>query len=120
MLSKQQLNSYWMPFTANRDYKEAPRIVASASGMFYRDQNGREILDATAGLWCVPLGHSHPTIVKAVQDAVATLDYAPAFQMGHPGAFEFAAGLRACRRPVWTRCFREFRSEAVDTALKWR
>ena len=93
MLSKQQLNAYWMPFTANRDYKEAPRVVASAAGMYYRDQDGREILDGTAGLWCVPLGHSHPTIVKAVQDAIATLDYAPAFQMGHPAAFELAEQL---------------------------
>ncbi|WP_230412230.1 aspartate aminotransferase family protein [Undibacterium hunanense] len=119
MLSKQQLNSYWMPFTANRDYKEAPRLVASASGMYYRDQNGREILDGTAGLWCVPLGHSHPTVVKAVQDAVATLDYAPAFQMAHPDAFELAAQLIEYTGNKFGQVFyTNSGSEAVDTAMK--
>jgi len=119
MLSKQQLNSYWMPFTANRDYKEAPRLVASASGMYYRDQNGREILDGTAGLWCVPLGHSHPTVVKAVQEAVATLDYAPAFQIGHPQAFELAEQLIDYSGNRFGQVFyTNSGSEAVDTAMK--
>ncbi len=119
MLSKQQLNSYWMPFTANRDYKEAPRLVASASGMYYRDPNGREILDGTAGLWCVPLGHSHPTVVKAVQDAVATLDYAPAFQIGHPQAFELAAELIEYSGNKFGQVFyTNSGSEAVDTTMK--
>lgn len=119
MLSKQQLNSYWMPFTANRDYKEAPRLVASASGMYYRDPNGREILDGTAGLWCVPLGHSHPTVVKAVQDAVATLDYSPAFQIGHPQAFELAAELVEYSGNKFGQVFyTNSGSEAVDTAMK--
>lgn len=119
MLSKQQLNSYWMPFTANRDYKEAPRLVASASGMYYRDPNGREILDGTAGLWCVPLGHSHPTVVKAVQEAVATLDYAPAFQIGHPQAFELAEQLIAYSGNKFGQVFyTNSGSEAVDTTMK--
>lgn len=119
MLSKQQLNSYWMPFTANRDYKEAPRLVASASGMYYRDQNGREILDGTAGLWCVPLGHSHPTVVKAVQESVATLDYAPAFQIGHPQAFELAEQLIDYSGNRFGQVFyTNSGSEAVDTAMK--
>lgn len=119
MLNKQQLNAYWMPFTANRDYKEAPRVVASASGMYYRDQQGREILDGTAGLWCVPLGHSHPTIVRAVQQAVATLDYAPAFQMGHPAAFELAEQLIAFSGHQFGQVFyTNSGSEAVDTAMK--
>ena len=119
MLNKQQLNAYWMPFTANRDYKEAPRVVASAAGMYYRDQQGREILDGTAGLWCVPLGHSHPTIVRAVQQAVATLDYAPAFQMGHPGAFELAEQLIAFSGHQFGQVFyTNSGSEAVDTAMK--
>ncbi|MBR7779206.1 aspartate aminotransferase family protein [Undibacterium sp. BYS50W] len=108
-----------MPFTANRDYKEAPRVVASASGMYYRDQQGREILDGTAGLWCVPLGHSHPTIVRAVQQAVATLDYAPAFQMGHPDAFELAEQLIAFSGHQFGQVFyTNSGSEAVDTAMK--
>ncbi len=119
MLNKQQLNAYWMPFTANRDYKEAPRVVASAAGMYYRDQQGREILDGTAGLWCVPLGHSHPTIVRAVQQAVATLDYAPAFQMGHPAAFELAEQLIAFSGHQFGQVFyTNSGSEAVDTAMK--
>ncbi|MFD1156020.1 aspartate aminotransferase family protein [Undibacterium aquatile] len=119
MLSKQQLNAYWMPFTANRDYKEAPRVVASAAGMYYRDQDGREILDGTAGLWCVPLGHSHPTIVKAVQDAIATLDYAPAFQMGHPAAFELAEQLIDYSGNKFGQVFyTNSGSESVDTAMK--
>ncbi|NDI87235.1 aminotransferase class III-fold pyridoxal phosphate-dependent enzyme [Undibacterium sp. B2R-29] len=108
-----------MPFTANRDYKEAPRVVASAAGMYYRDQQGREILDGTAGLWCVPLGHSHPTIVRAVQQAVATLDYAPAFQMGHPAAFELAEQLIAFSGHQFGQVFyTNSGSEAVDTAMK--
>ncbi|WP_423679372.1 MULTISPECIES: aspartate aminotransferase family protein [unclassified Undibacterium] len=119
MLSQQQLNAYWMPFTANRDYKEAPRVVASAAGMYYRDQNGREILDGTAGLWCVPLGHSHPTIVRAVQDAIATLDYAPAFQMGHPAAFELAEQLIDYSGNKFGQVFyTNSGSESVDTAMK--
>lgn len=119
MLSKQQMNAYWMPFTANRDYKESPRIVASAKGMYYQDQNGRQILDGTAGLWCVPLGHSHPTIVNAVQQAIATLDYAPAFQMGHPAAFELAEQLMAFSGNQFGQVFyTNSGSESVDTALK--
>ncbi|MFZ6771371.1 aspartate aminotransferase family protein [Undibacterium sp. SXout7W] len=119
MLTQQQKNAYWMPFTANRDYKEAPRIVASASGMYYRDQHGREILDGTAGLWCVPLGHSHPVIVQAVQEAVATLDYAPAFQMGHPAAFELAEQLIDYSGNQFGQVFyTNSGSEAVDTAMK--
>ncbi|MDE2429388.1 MAG: aspartate aminotransferase family protein [Burkholderiales bacterium] len=108
-----------MPFTGNRDYKAAPRVVASASGMYYRDQDGREILDGTAGLWCVPLGHSHPTVVKAVQDMVATLDYAPAFQIGHPAAFELAEQLIDYTGNAFGQVFyTNSGSEAVDTALK--
>ena len=119
MLTQQQKNAYWMPFTANRDYKDAPRIVASASGMYYRDQQGREILDGTAGLWCVPLGHSHPVIVQAVQEAVATLDYAPAFQMGHPAAFELAEQLIDYSGNKFGQVFyTNSGSEAVDTAMK--
>lgn len=119
MLDKQQMNAYWMPFTANRDYKEAPRMVASASGMYYRDQQGREILDGTAGLWCVPLGHSHPVVVQAVQEAVATLDYAPAFQMGHPAAFELAEQLIDYSGRKFGQVFyTNSGSEAVDTAMK--
>jgi beta-alanine--pyruvate transaminase len=92
---------------------------ASAAGMYYRDQDGREILDGTAGLWCVPLGHSHPTIVKAVQEAIATLDYAPAFQMGHPAAFELAEQLIDYSGNKFGQVFyTNSGSESVDTAMK--
>ncbi len=119
MLTSPQLQSYWMPFTANRDYKQAPRLVASAKGMYYYDQDGRSILDGTAGLWCVPLGHSHPKIVEAVQQMVATLDYSPAFQMGHPAAFELAEQLIDYSGQRFGQVFyTNSGSEAVDTALK--
>lgn len=119
MPTSAQMQAYWMPFTANRDYKQAPRIVASAKGMYYYDEQGRAILDGTAGLWCVPAGHSHPKIVEAVQQAVATLDYAPAFQMGHPAAFEFAEQLIEYSGHKFGQVFyTNSGSEAVDTAMK--
>lgn len=119
MASTTSMNSYWMPFTANRDYKAAPRMVASASGMFYKDENGREILDGTAGLWCVPLGHAQPKVVAAVQHAVATLDYAPAFQMSHPAAFELANKLMTFTGNKFGQVFyTNSGSESVDTAMK--
>ncbi|HYD80220.1 MAG TPA: aspartate aminotransferase family protein [Paucimonas sp.] len=113
------LSQYWMPFTANRDFKEAPRLLASAKGMYYTDVDGNRILDGTAGLWCVPCGHAHPKIVKAVQDMVARLDYAPAFQMGHPAAFDLAARLMEYTGQRFGHVFyTNSGSEAVDTALK--
>jgi beta-alanine--pyruvate transaminase len=84
------LKSYWMPFTANRQFKSAPRLLVSAKGMYYTSADGRSILDGTAGLWCVNAGHGDQRIVEAVQKQVAELDYSPAFQMGHPKAFELA------------------------------
>ena len=84
------LSSYWMPFTANRAFKNAPRLVVSADRMHYKSSDGRDILDGTAGLWCVNAGHNAPRITEAVQKQVAKLDYAPCFQFGHPAAFEFA------------------------------
>ena len=82
-----------MPFTVNRQFKKAPRLLVSAEGMYYTAQDGRKILDGTAGLWCVNAGHRRPKIVEAVQQAGVELDYAPAFQMGHPAAFELASRL---------------------------
>ena len=84
------LRAFWMPFTANRNFKANPRMLVSAKDMHYDTADGRKVLDGTAGLWCVNAGHARPKIVKAVQDQVAQLDYAPAFQMGHPKAFELA------------------------------
>ncbi|KAF3998577.1 aspartate aminotransferase family protein [Glaciimonas immobilis] len=117
--SPADLSAFWMPFTANRDFKEAPRLLASASGVYYKDVNGRQILDGTAGLWCVPLGHAQPKIVKAVQDMVAKLDFAPTFQMGHPAAFELAERLKQYTNNRFSKVFyTNSGSESVDTALK--
>ena len=89
------LEPFWMPFTANRQFKKAPRLFAGAKDMHYTTVDGREVLDATAGLWCVNAGHGRKPIVEAVQGQVERMDYAPPFQMGHPGAFELAARLAA-------------------------
>ena len=113
------LSAYWMPFTANRDFKASPRMLVSAQGMYYRDIDGNTVLDGTAGLWCVPLGHAQPKIVAAVQNAVATLDYAPSFQMGHPTAFELAERLKHYTGGRFPHIFYTGSgSESVDTALK--
>ena len=83
-------SALFMPFSMNRHFKKAPRLLARAEGMYYYTPEGRKILDGTAGLWCVNAGHCRKKIVEAVQKGVATLDFAPPFQMGHPLAFEFA------------------------------
>lgn len=115
----EEMNPFWMPFTANRDFKSNPRLLVSAEGMHYRDVDGNTILDGTAGLWCVPLGHAQPKLVKAVQDMVAQLDFAPTFQMGHPSAFELADRLMSYTNHRFGQVFyTNSGSEAVDTALK--
>jgi len=113
------LRAFWMPFTANRQFKAAPRMLVAAEGMHYTSADGRSILDGTAGLWCVNAGHKRPRIVKAIQDQVAELDYAPAFQMGHPGAFELANRLVDIAPEGLTHVlYANSGSEAVETALK--
>ncbi|GLK81121.1 aspartate aminotransferase family protein [Methylopila turkensis] len=113
------LDAFWMPFTANRQFKNAPRLLVGAKDMHYTTSDGRQVLDGTAGLWCVNAGHARPKIVEAVQRQVAELDYAPAFQMGHPKAFEFAARLTALAPKGLDHVFfTNSGSEAVDTALK--
>jgi beta-alanine--pyruvate transaminase len=117
------LENYWMPFTANRQFKQAPRLLESAHGMYYRDVDGNQVLDGTAGLWCVNAGHGRREITEAVARQLEKLDYAPSFQMGHPIAFEFAeklaeiapGGPAAGLDRVF---FAGGGSEAVDTALK--
>src|SRR5271154_7359242 len=89
------LESYWMPFTANRQFKAQPRLLVAAEGMHYTSADGRRILDGTAGLWCVNCGHARREIADAVYRQALALDYAPAFQMGHPAAFEAASRLAA-------------------------
>ncbi len=113
------VDALWMPFTANRAFKRAPRVLVSASGMHYRDDLGNQVLDATAGLWCVNAGHCRPHIVQAIQHAAATLDYAPGFSMSHPAQFELATKLAALAPTGLDRVFfTNSGSEAVDTALK--
>ena len=118
-MQSNNMASYWMPFTANRDFKAQPRMLVSAEGMYYRDDAGNAVLDGTAGLWCVPLGHAQPKIVDAVQKMVAKLDYAPSFQIGHPAAFELAERLKKFTGNRFSQVFyTNSGSEAVDTALK--
>jgi beta-alanine--pyruvate transaminase len=113
------LNAFWMPFTANRQFKANPRILASAQGMYYQDQDNREILDGTAGLWCVNAGHGRKTIATSVQQQLETLDYAPTFQMGHPKPFELAQRLtHITPADLNAIFFTNSGSEAVDSALK--
>jgi beta-alanine--pyruvate transaminase len=89
-LTRGDLEAYWMPFTANRQFKSKPRILAKASGMHYWTPEGRQVLDAVAGLWCVNAGHGRKEITHAVASQLETMDYAPPFQMGHPPAFALA------------------------------
>jgi beta-alanine--pyruvate transaminase len=113
------LNAFWMPFTANRQFKKAPRLFASAKDMHYTTVDGRKVLDGTSGLWCVNAGHCRPKIVEAIQQQAAELDYAPAFQMGHPKAFELANALVAIApKGLEHVLYTNSGSESVETALK--
>ncbi len=113
------LDAFWMPFTANRQFKKHPRMLVAASGMHYTAADGRRILDGTAGLWCVNAGHSCERINRAVADQVRTMEYAPSFQMGHPLPFELAERLERHTPAGLDRLFfANSGSEAVDTALK--
>ncbi|MCP3717849.1 aspartate aminotransferase family protein [Paraburkholderia sp. CNPSo 3281] len=113
------LSSFWMPFTANRQFKAAPRLLESAKGMYYRTTDGREVLDGSAGLWCVNAGHAREEIVAAIAQQAATLDFAPTFQMGHPLAFEAAQKIAEIMPAGLDRVFfTNSGSESVDTALK--
>jgi beta-alanine--pyruvate transaminase len=113
------LDPFWMPFTANRSFKAHPRLLASAKDMHYFTPDGRPILDGTAGLWCVNAGHGRQPIVEAIQRQAAILDYAPTFQLGHPLAFELAARLGMLfPADIDHVFFAGSGSEGVDTALK--
>jgi beta-alanine--pyruvate transaminase len=111
--------SLWMPFTANRQFKAAPRLLVSASGMYYTAHDGQRVLDGTSGLWCVNAGHCRPEISEAIARQSRELDYAPGFQMGHPQAFEAASRVAALMPAGLDRIFfTNSGSESVDTALK--
>ena len=113
------LESLWLPFTPNRQFKQHPRIVVAAKGVHYTSHDGRRILDSSAGLWCANLGHCHPKVVEAVQKGIATLDFAPTFQFGHTPVFELASRVATEMPADLNRVFFcNSGSEAVDTALK--
>ncbi|WP_378943753.1 aspartate aminotransferase family protein [Paracoccus sp. R86501] len=113
------LRAFWMPYTANRQFKSAPRMLVASKDMHYTSSDDRQILDGTAGLWCCNAGHCRPRITEAVQKQVAELDYAPAFQMGHPLAFEVANRIVDIAPDGMEHVFFcNSGSEAVDTALK--
>jgi len=113
------LSAFWMPFTANRQFKKSPRMFVAAKDMHYTTADGRQVLDGTAGLWCVNAGHARPKIVEAIAKQAAELDYAPAFQMGHPKAFELANRLvDIAPKGLDHVLFTNSGSESVETALK--
>lgn len=113
------LDAFWMPFTANRQFKQAPRMFVGAKDMHYTTADGRQVLDATAGLWCVNAGHCRPKITEAIAKQAGELDYAPAFQMGHPKAFELASRLATIAPAGLDHVFfTNSGSESVETALK--
>ena len=115
----ERLEAFWMPFTANRQFKSAPRLLARAEGMHYWTPDGRRILDGVAGLWCVNAGHGRKEVSEAVSRQIAEMDYAPPFQMGHPAAFQLANEIvRIAPAGLDHVFFTNSGSESVDTALK--
>jgi beta-alanine--pyruvate transaminase len=119
MAMAKSMDAYWMPFTANRQFKKAPRLLSKSQGMFFWTPEGREILDGVAGLWCVNAGHGRPKIVQAIAEQAAEMDFAPPFQMAHPKAFELAEELVKITPAGLSKVFyTNSGSEAVETALK--
>jgi beta-alanine--pyruvate transaminase len=113
------LRSYWLPFTPNRAFKQAPRLLAGASGMYYTTLDGRRVLDGTSGLWCCNAGHNREPIVSAIRQQAAELDYAPPFQFAHAKAFDLANRIAALAPGDLDRVFFcNSGSEAVESALK--
>ena len=116
---KAWLDAHWMPFTGNREFKAHPRMFVSAEGAYYTDARGKKVFDGLSGLWCTGLGHARKEIVEAVQKQVATLDYAPAFQFGHPASFELANKIKELTPAGLDHViFCGSGSEAADTSLK--
>jgi beta-alanine--pyruvate transaminase len=118
-LSRSEMEAFWLPFTPNRQFKAKPRLLSRAKGMYYGTPDGRQILDAVAGLWCVNAGHGRSEITQAVAAQLETMDYAPPFQMGHPPAFALANALvKIAPKGLDHVFFTNSGSESVDTALK--
>ena len=117
--SPEAIDAYWMPFTANRFFKKNPRIITGAEGAYYRDAAGRRIFDGLSGLWTCGAGHNRPEIADAVYQQLRTLDYAPAFQHGHPKAFELAERIAHLMPEGLNHVFYTGSgSESADTSLK--
>ena len=113
------LDAYWMPFTANRQFKRSPRLISRAEGMYFWTTEGRQVLDGIAGLWCVNAGHARPKITEAIRQQAGELDFAPPFNMAHPKAFELATRLVELAPVGLTKVFyTNSGSESVETALK--
>ena len=112
------LDSFWMPFTASRWFKQNPRMIAKADGIHYTAVDGHKVIDGTGGLWCCNAGHNHPRIVEAIQKQAASLDFAHSFNQGHPIAFAAASRMVELAPDFDHIFFTNSGSEAVDTALK--
>jgi beta-alanine--pyruvate transaminase len=118
-LSREEMESFWMPFTANTTFKADPRLLTHADGMHYTTHDDRQIIDGTAGLWCCNAGHNRSKITEAVTKQLSTLDFAPTFQMGHPIGFELANRLTEISpEGLDSVFFTNSGSESVETALK--
>jgi len=118
-ITQNQLDSYWMPFTANREFKKDPRIIVAAEGCYFTDADGRQIFDGLSGLWTCGLGHNVPQISEAIAKQTKQLDFSPTFQFGHPKAFQLAERITQFMPEGLNRVFYcGSGSEAVDTSLK--
>ncbi len=118
-LTREELEAHWMPFTGNRQFKADPRIIVAAEGVYFTDDRGRKVLDGLSGLWCCGAGHNRPEIAEAVHRQLQTLDYAPAFQFGHPGSFALANRIRDLTpQGLDYVFFTGSGSESADTSLK--
>jgi beta-alanine--pyruvate transaminase len=118
-LTRQELESHWMPYTANRQFKDDPRMIVAAEGVHFIDDKGRRVLDGLSGLWCSGLGHNRPEITEAVHRQMQILDYSPAFQFGHPRSFELANKIKALTPEGLDYVFfTNSGSESADTSLK--
>ncbi len=117
--NRPDMSAFWMPFTANRQFKAEPRLFVSAKGLYYQSEDGRQIIDGASGLWCVNAGHGRAEIANAIRQQVMSLDFAPSFNMGHPLAFEAATAIARIAPEGLDRVFfANSGSEAVDSALK--
>ncbi|MBA4333488.1 MAG: aspartate aminotransferase family protein, partial [Methylobacterium sp.] len=117
--SPNDLDAFWMPFTANRAFKQRPRMISRAEGMYYYTPEGKPVMDGTAGLWCCNAGHKRRPIIEAIQAQAEELDFAPNFQFGHPKVFAAAARIAALAPGDLDHVFfAGSGSEAADTALK--